>query len=58
MKQQFREDIDCMSEQMKFGMQTLDTKITGMIELLEKRVQYNMDGMQKTLYTKFSNFAN
>lgn len=53
-KQQFKEDIDQMSEQMKFGMQTMDAKLMSQLELLEKKIQYKYDGFVKGLETRFT----
>ncbi|TNV73927.1 hypothetical protein FGO68_gene13425 [Halteria grandinella] len=57
MKVQFREDIDSLSEQMKIAIEALDNKISGQLDLLEKRYNYNMDGVQKTVEAKFSKYT-
>lgn len=57
MKMQFREDIDSLSEQMKIAVEALDNKISGKLDLLEKRATYNMSGVQKTVEAKFLKFT-
>lgn len=57
MKQQFREDLESMSEQLQFAIKTLDEKQTNEMLLLEQKLQYNIEGIQKTVDAKFAKLA-
>ena len=43
-KAQFKADIDNMNETMKFALQSLDEKLTSTIDIMERKLKYQVDG--------------
>lgn len=43
-KAQFKADIDNMNETMKFALQSLDEKLTSTIDIMERKLKYQIEG--------------
>ena len=48
-KAQFKADIDNMNETMKFALQSLDEKLSSTIDIMERKLRYQVDGYQKSV---------
>ncbi len=51
-KAQFKADIDNMNETMKFALQSLDDKLSSQLEIMERKLKYQIDGFTKSVEIK------